>query len=75
MVRMRFLASARPLCQVEMAENNNSLRVYLYDGEALYPETQRKLERRLIRLATGELIFGIMAMDQHKFSIYRIAIC
>ena len=53
--RMRYLASARPLYQTEMTEGDGNLRVFLYDGEDLYPETQIKLETSLVRLARGKL--------------------
>ena len=55
LIRMRFLASARPICQVEITENNNEIRCYLYDGSDLYPETQIRLEPRLLSLCTSEL--------------------
>ena len=70
MVRVRYLASARPLCHVEMTENNNDLRVYLYDCEDLYPETQRKLETRLICLANGMYELYVLALSYNN-SVYR----
>ena len=55
LIRMRFLASARPLCQVEITKEEEEIRCYLYDGSDLYPETQTRLEPRLLSLCESEL--------------------
>ena len=57
LIRMRHLVTARPLCQVEITEEKLRLRVFLYDGSDLYPETQVRLENRVMQLGKG--IFGI----------------
>ena len=46
-VRMRSLAAARPICQVEITLPQYTAFCYLYDGEDLYPDTQESFELRL----------------------------